>query len=313
MQPLMSGQAFVGVVVSGVQVLSSLASVSTARTSADSGVEYDESKAASSSAALFFGLSTAFLCATLYASAWLVRLPVYKAVIRPLERVKRANDGSSNERHDLAHDVPRLLRVFKANAPYNFAVAYVFLVTLAVFPPITASVQPANPARFSPLVFTSLHFFVFNVGDLTGRYLCALPRLLTWGARRLVSLSLLRTLFIPLFLLCNVKRNGIEPAPFPGIPSDPSTSLADGSFLTAGDLAFFLLLVFFGLSNGYVSSMTMIAAPNVERNPRLKGKREDVDVAATLATFCLVGGLALGSAVSFAVRARVCACNPFIG
>jgi len=55
----------------------------------------------------------------------------------------------------------------------------------------------------------------------------------------------------------------------------------------------------------------MMSAPSLEHNPRLKGRREDVDVAATVASFCLGGGLVLGSMASFAVRAAVCDCNPF--
>lgn len=55
----------------------------------------------------------------------------------------------------------------------------------------------------------------------------------------------------------------------------------------------------------------MMSAPSLEHNPRLKGRKEDVDVAATVASFCLVGGLALGSVANFAVRAAVCGCNPF--
>jgi solute carrier family 29 (equilibrative nucleoside transporter), member 1/2/3 len=74
-----------------------------------------------------------------------------------------------------------------------------------------------------------------------------------------------------------------------------------------------LILLVFGLSNGYISSLCMMSAPSVEHNPRLKGKVEDVDVAATVASFCLVGGLAIGSFASFAVRAAVCNCNPFQG
>lgn len=74
-----------------------------------------------------------------------------------------------------------------------------------------------------------------------------------------------------------------------------------------------LILLTFGLSNGYVSSLCMMAAPSVEHNPHLKGRVEDVDVAATVASFCLVGGLAVGSFASFAVRAAVCGCNPFYG
>ncbi len=74
-----------------------------------------------------------------------------------------------------------------------------------------------------------------------------------------------------------------------------------------------LILLAFGLSNGYVSSLCMMSAPSVEHNPRLKGRIEDVDVAATVASFCLVGGLAIGGFASFGVRAAVCNCNPFQG
>ena len=72
------------------------------------------------------------------------------------------------------------------------------------------------------------------------------------------------------------------------------------------------ILLFFGLSNGYVSSLCMMAAPSVAHNPRLRGRQEDVEIAATVAGFCLVGGLAVGSVLSFAVRGAVCGCNPFV-
>jgi equilibrative nucleoside transporter 1/2/3 len=55
-----------------------------------------------------------------------------------------------------------------------------------------------------------------------------------------------------------------------------------------------------------------MSAPSLEHNPRLKGRKDDVDVAATVANFFLVGGLVLGSFASFAVRAIICGCNPFV-
>ena len=107
--------------------------------------------------------------------------------------------------------------------------------------------------------------------------------------------SAARTLFIPVFLLCNIQR------------SSASTSV---QFINS-DVLFMLLLLLFGLSNGYCCSMCMIAAPSVEHNHRLRGRVEDVDVAATVGTFFLVGGLAVGSFASFGVRAAICDCNPF--
>lgn|SRR6266850_2384864 len=165
----------------------------------------------------------------------------------------------------------------------------------SVYPTITISIVPTNPAMH-PLFFSAFHFVVFNVGDWFGRYLCGIPRLLVWCARRLLALSLARTLFIPLFLACNIQREASSPSTPPIINSD---------------MAYLALLFVFGITNGYVSSMCQIAAPSLEHNPRLKGRKEDVDIAATIAGFCLVGGLVTGSILSFIVRAIVCGCNPF--
>jgi equilibrative nucleoside transporter 1/2/3 len=96
--------------------------------------------------------------------------------------------------------------------------------------------------------------------------------------------------------MCNVQR--------------PSTGVHSPTIISS-DILFMLILLAFGMSNGYVASMCMISVASLEHNPRLKGRREDVDVAATVATFCLVGGISMGSFASFAVRAAVCECNPF--
>ena len=96
--------------------------------------------------------------------------------------------------------------------------------------------------------------------------------------------------------MCNVQRGS------PGTPSGP---------VIFSDFMFMLLLFVFGLSNGYVSSLCLMAAPSLDHNPRLKGRLEDVDVAATVVNFCLVGGLVVGSLSSFAVKSAICSCNPF--
>ena len=138
---------------------------------------------------------------------------------------------------------------------------------------------------------------MFNTVDIVGRTILSFPRFHVWSARRLLTLSLLRTLFIPIFLMCNIQWGSSESTRGPIISSD---------------VLFMLLMMCFGLTNGYVSSMCMMAAPSLEHNPRLDGRTEDVDVAATVASFFLVGGLAVGSILSFAVRAMVCDCNPFV-
>ncbi|KAI0356513.1 hypothetical protein OH77DRAFT_1423442 [Trametes cingulata] len=304
MQAVMSGQAAVAVAISGVQVMSAAASVrGTSPTEVVASAEPEEQ-----SAFIFFGLSTIFLVVCVAVHSWLVSLPAYKTVVSRASSHGRhgtqeengllEEDASDPDSHayrkvDEKHHV---IRIAKTNTVFNVAVAYVFVVTLAVFPPITVSVLPTNPSVHA-LIFSAVHFLMFNIGDFAGRSICSLPSFHVWSARRLLTLSLLRTLFIPLFLMCNVQW--------------ASASTSSGPIISS-DIIFMTIVLFFGLTNGYVSSMCMMAAPSLAHNPRLKGKVEDVDVAATVASFCLVGGLAMGSVLSFAVRALVCDCNPFI-
>ncbi|RSH95569.1 hypothetical protein EHS25_000661 [Saitozyma podzolica] len=130
-------------------------------------------------------------------------------------------------------------RVFRKNKELEMAVAWVFVVTLSVFPPITTAIVSTHspPPRFlQPSVFIPLHFLLFNVGDFVGRtYLPAIPSLLITNPRRVLALSLARTLFVPLFLACNV---AVSPATTGSKP------------LLNSDAAYFLILIAFGLTNG---------------------------------------------------------------
>jgi equilibrative nucleoside transporter 1/2/3 len=120
------------------------------------------------------------------------------------------------------------------------------------------------------------------VGDYLGRtYLPQIPYLLISSPPRILVLSLSRTLFIPLFLQCNV------------------TTSTTHTPLINSDVLYFLILLFFGMTNGYISSLSMITASSPALNPRIE--EEEKDVAGTLAAFCLVAGLAGGSLCSFGV------------
>ena len=316
-QSMMAGQAAVAVVVSGVQVISSAASVvGKPRTYISDGSAEEQS------AFIFLALSTAFLIVCAGVHTWFIRMPVYKLVAASLESKSTNQDDPvrEDERRELIPNVSATLqsnkadviRVAKINIVYEVAVALVFLITLvvlvinkyicvtynfvqAVFPPITISIKPTNPDTH-PLLFAAIHFLVFNVGDFLGRYICSFPKLLVWSANRLLALSLARTLFIPLFLMCNIQRG-------------PATVVYDP--IISSDLLFMVILGLFGLSNGYVSSLCLMSASSLKHNPGLKGRTEDVDVAATVASFSLVGGLALGSIFSFVVKGIICGCNPF--
>ena len=296
MQSMMAGQGAIGVMVSLIQVLSAIAGVKRGEFRIQM-VEEDDSPVRA--AFLFFGISTLFMVFAIMMHAWLVRIPAYKAIVLPYE-VSKGLTGS-RQLSGALKEKGRILEIAKLNKEYNFAVAYVFIVTLAVFPAITSSIRsvhvPPTSLFTRPLIFTAIHFLVYNVGDFAGRYLPILPRFQIWSSRSLLYMSVARTLFIPAFLACNV---------------NPSADSSATPVVINSDLMFFLILLVFGMTNGYIGSLVMMAAPSPQHNARLKHRTEDVDIAATVAQFCLIGGLAIGSFMSFGVRSLICGCNPFV-
>jgi hypothetical protein len=113
-----------------------------------------------------------------------------------------------------------------------------------------------------------------------------------------MALTVARIAFIGLFLLCNVN---LGPSAVPGLYSIfqmPPKALAlpisyddrqwqprsagDVPFFNS-DIIFFIILSCFGLSNGWLTSLLMMAAPSLEHNKRMK--REWVDLAAVGASF----------------------------
>ena len=143
-----------------------------------------------------------------------------------------------------------------------------------------------------PLLFTAVHFLVFSIGDLVGRSSCSFPRVIVWSGKKILAMSLLRTLFIPLILLCNVDRPATNPPIPPIIPFDI-------------DIRFMIIILIMGYTTGYVATLALLAVSSLEHNPKLKGRREDVDVAATLGGSFIILGLALGALSSFGVQAMI--------
>lgn len=141
MQAVMSGQAAVAVIVSGVQVVSSAASVwGQAPESYDAEAATD-GKAEANSAFLFFGLSTLFMLGTVWAYMWLRGMPAYKAAVEPMERARQARRsveeeettglvGGRRTRKEEGGNKAQIMRVARANILAEAAVAWVFIVTL---------------------------------------------------------------------------------------------------------------------------------------------------------------------------------------
>ena len=156
-----------------------------------------------------------------------------------------------------------------------------FCITMMLFPVFTQKIQSVResvtaPTLFQPICFVPLAFLIWNVGDLMGRLSTLAPKVAASVEypRAIFTITVLRVVFTPLYLLCNINGRGAA------IHSD----------------AFYLLIVQFpcGLSNGFVGSICMIGASHwVAPHER--------EAAGGFMGFMLVGGLTVGSLLSFLI------------
>ncbi|KAL9936536.1 hypothetical protein V8E36_004604 [Tilletia maclaganii] len=190
-------------------------------------------------------------------------------------------------------------------------IAYIFVLTLALFPALTARVQSVGftdhhgssaPQRWqTPLVFAAIHFVAFNFTDLLGRSLPGIiPSVfLIRSTALLVILTASRTILFPLLRGTNLPRR------------DGSKAHSSNSILRT-DTAFFLIMLVMGLSNGVLATSILIAGPakvrafghrssstSTSSTAAKAATRSAQALSATVLSYWLTLGLAVGSALSF--------------
>uniref|UniRef100_A0A8C2TGE9 Solute carrier family 29 member 1 (Augustine blood group) n=1 Tax=Coturnix japonica TaxID=93934 RepID=A0A8C2TGE9_COTJA len=166
--------------------------------------------------------------------------------------------------------LPRMLWVMA------MSVCLVFTVTIGVFPSITAKVSTSlgKESKWDLYFIPVSCFLIFNVFDWTGRSLTAL---FTWPGKDsylLPVMVVLRVIFIPLFMLCNVQPRSHLPVIF------------------SHDAWYIIFMIFFSISNGYLASLCMCFGPK-------KVLAHEAETAGAVMAFFLTLGLALGAAISF--------------
>ncbi|WFC98138.1 hypothetical protein MYAM1_000862 [Malassezia yamatoensis] len=229
------------------------------------------------------------------------------------------SEPTQSSTSDYESPLQHLLTIQKKIWPWILSVFMIFVVTLGVYPALTAKVRPvshASPSIWTDVnVFVALHIVVMNIGDLIGRRLPTLTAFFRIR-RGLVAVLItgLRFLFIPLFLACNV------------IPVNGQSK----SFALP-DFVFLFLVLLLGVTTGCTATSVFLSGPqflvpnhdgacasevrasqaddDVEHDPLLYQEEEssthDAGVASLLLSFWLVMGLTAGSGLSFAVLAMI--------
>lgn len=171
----------------------------------------------------------------------------------------------------------KYLRVYRQVQVPAWSVFCTFAITLSLFPALTVLITSQHEcaddaSRLSNDLFIPFFFCLFNSCDFAGRVLAR--RLRQWvTASNMWLPTLLRIAFVPLVLLCRLEGS-VLPVVF------------------THDSAPMIIVSTFGLSNGALVSLAMMAGPAAVA-PRHS------PLAATIMLFALTLGLCCGSLLSF--------------
>lgn len=266
-QAIMTGQAIAGVLPCIAQIVSVL---SINETKTDSGAGQESPK----SAFAYFLTASGISMLTFGAFMVLIQTQQNKGTT-VVEGIDRIAEDERTERK-----VVGLWTLFRKLRWLAMAVFVCFAVSI-VFPVFTQKIQSVRPPDqapplLRPACFVPLAFLMWNAGDLAGRLLTLVPALAQAALhpRMLLTLSVFRIGFIPLYLLCNVQGHGAV------VRSD----------------VFYLVVVqfLFGLTSGYIGSTCMMGA-------EAWVEVEEREAAGGFMAFMLCCGLTTGSLLSFLI------------
>ncbi|NXU07270.1 S29A3 protein, partial [Buphagus erythrorhynchus] len=172
--------------------------------------------------------------------------------------------------------IPPLRPILQKTALLGFCLFYVFFISIIIFPSLSSNIESVSRSSGSPWstkYFTPLTcFLLYNFADWCGRQVTAWIQVPGPKSKLLPALVLLRTIFLPLFILSNYQpRAHIQ------------TVVFNQDFYP---VVFTALL---GLSNGYLGTLVMVYGPKIV-------PKELAEAAGVVMTFYLMLGLALGSA-----------------
>ncbi|XP_067466594.1 equilibrative nucleoside transporter 1-like [Thunnus thynnus] len=203
-----------------------------------------------------------------------------------MDLLKKESPAEKRPVVDLTEDEAKpsvsVLNIFKQIWVMALSVCFIFTVTIGIFPAVTVEVKSTIAAggAWDTYFIPVSCFLLFNVMDWVGRSLTAVCMWPNKDSIWLPVLVVLRVIFIPLFMLCNVQPRHYLPVLF------------------SHDTWYIIFMIFFSFSNGYLASLCMCFGPK-------KVPPHEAETAGAIMAFFLSLGLALGAAVSFAFRVMI--------
>ncbi|NXP12232.1 S29A3 protein, partial [Thinocorus orbignyianus] len=174
--------------------------------------------------------------------------------------------------------IPPLRTILQKTALLGFCLFYVFFISIIIFPSLSSNIESVSKSSGSPWstkYFVPLtSFLLYNFADWCGRQITAWIQAPGPKSKLLPALVLLRTIFLPLFILSNYQpRAHIRTVVFDQ------------------DIYPVVFTALLGLSNGYLGTLAIVYGPKIV-------PKELAEAAGVVMTFYLMLGLAVGSGCS---------------
>lgn len=274
LQAVLSGQGIAGVIVAISSILSAIAGT-TDNTPDEASI--------SRSAFLYFLSAFIITTAALVGRVVVVKLPFYRRQMNIGSLIEEETEVTVEDEEPV-----KVLDIVRKSSGLIFTVSYIFIITLMLFPSITSLIKSVrnNPKErsrfFDDDIFVAFHFLLFNVGDWVGRIMPISRYFQIFQVKYLSLLSFSRTVFIPLFLVCNVIVSDTRSLPV----------------IINSDFLYFVLIWIFAVTNGWICSLAMMSAPQLKS---IHSNAEKAMVGSVM-SFSLIAGLALGGCLSFVAR-----------
>jgi len=301
-QGIMNGQGFAGAVVVIIQIIIVINTQDTGN---------DTEPGFLKNMYLYFFAVVVITLTCLIGYLTVIRKIAAKAINDSINNTENASSSNSEETPLIQHEEhvtnnsvvavsneQKIIRVFNKIKMQALSLFCTFVVTLSLFPSVVSAIESVHKDKNSNQynnLFVSIAFLIFTLCDWLGKVLPGHPKFVLTNTKVINTASFSRILFILLFMICNVQFRGTY-----GEPLERSLPI-----LVQSDFVYFVILFVFSLSNGYISSLLLMITPDLVDD-------DEREISGTIMVFVLTFGLAVGSLFSFAIRAMLCKCNPFI-
>ncbi|XP_017470401.1 PREDICTED: equilibrative nucleoside transporter 1 isoform X1 [Rhagoletis zephyria] len=232
-------------------------------------------------ALIYFIIGSALVLLSIICFVIMSRQPFFIYYFEGGDKYKILADIPSHSRSAdiVVQSEPNVKEVFAKIFIEAVNICLLFATTLSIYPSVTVLMQSENYGRghaWNDIYYIPvINYLFFNSGDYFGRILAGLWERPRDNPHTVILMTVIRLLYVPLFLCANSNVHYFLP------------------ILVHTDAAFMIMIITFGITNGYLANICLIMAPR-------SVMQHEKEMASSIMAASLSLGLAAGSLLSMA-------------